>query len=273
MTERRSNELWVAFLIIGFITVIYLMVVMLEGSIPAAREFFGHSLGVLGFFLMILTETLYTLRKRRGRVSWGPMASWLKFHIITGLVGPYLVLLHSAWKFNGLAGLVMLLTAIVVFSGFIGRYIYTAVPRSADGVEIEQYMLQDQITRAQQDLDRALAGQDTLTRQALLRLAGVNAGTLPGETQVFTRFFTDLKFRLDWNARQTMLKKLDITQVNQLRRMVERRRTLDRQMASLAAVRHLLSIWHTVHIPIGLTLFLSAVVHIFAAIYYATLLH
>ena len=134
-------------------------------------------------------------------------------------------------------------------------------------------MLQDQITRAQQDLDRALAGQDTLTRQALLRLAGVNAGTLPGETQVFTRFFTDLKFRLDWNARQTMLKKLDITQVNQLRRMVERRRTLDRQMASLAAVRHLLSIWHTVHIPIGLTLFLSAVVHIFAAIYYATLLH
>jgi hypothetical protein len=46
-----------------------------------------------------------------------------------------------------------------------------------------------------------------------------------------------------------------------------------RQMASLAAVRHMLSIWHTVHIPIGLTLFLAAFVHIVAAIYFATLLY
>ncbi len=184
INERRTNELWVALLLIGFITVIYLTVVVIQGSIPAAREFFGHSLGVVGFFLMILTETLYTLRKKRGRVSWGRMASWLKFHIVTGLVGPYMVLLHSAWKFNGLAGVVTLLTAVVVLSGFVGRYIYTAVPRTADGVEIDQREIEQQVVAAQSELDRVLSSQDTVTRQAVLRLAGGNLATGQSETQV-----------------------------------------------------------------------------------------
>ncbi len=82
-----------------------------------------------------------------------------------------------------------------------------------------------------------------------------------------------MKFRMDWRSRRELLNKLNMTQIHRLQQLVERRRTLDRQMASLVAVRHLLSIWHTVHIPIGLTLFLAAIVHTIAAIYFATLLH
>jgi hypothetical protein len=33
--------------------------------------------------------------------------------------------------------MVTLFTAIVVISGFIGRYIYTRVPRTADGLEVD----------------------------------------------------------------------------------------------------------------------------------------
>jgi hypothetical protein len=98
---------------------------------------FGHSLGILGFLLMILTETVYSLRKRTRLARWGKMSEWLQFHIFTGLVGPYMVFLHTSWKFNGLAGAVTLMTIIVVISGFIGRYIYTRIPRTADGIEIE----------------------------------------------------------------------------------------------------------------------------------------
>lgn len=60
--------------------------------------------------------------------------------LLAGLVGPYMVLLHSSWKFNGLAGIVMLMAGIVVISGFIGRYIYTAIPRNVDGLEMEAGM-------------------------------------------------------------------------------------------------------------------------------------
>jgi hypothetical protein len=95
-----------------------------------------------------------------------------------------MVLLHTSWKFNGLAGATTLLTVIIVFSGIIGRYIFTRIPRTLDGLEIE--------------------------------------GTL--------------------------------------------------SEAALRQARQLLALWHTIHIPIGMALFISAFIHIGGAIYYATLL-
>ncbi len=134
---RLNKELWLAFIGAVLITGIYAAVTLLTGSIPAASEFFGHLLGILGFVLMLMTETLYSLRKRARSARWGKMAGWLQFHIFTGLVGPFMVFLHTSWKFNGLAGAATLLTAIVVLSGFIGRYIYTRIPRTADGLELD----------------------------------------------------------------------------------------------------------------------------------------
>jgi hypothetical protein len=115
------------------------------------------------------------------------MKSWLQFHIFSGLVGPYMVLLHTSWKFSGLAGATTLLTIIIVVSGFIGRYIYTRIPRSLDGIEI----------------------------------------TDPGAQA---------------------------------------------QAAVLARSRQMLSLWHAIHIPIGMALFTAAFIHIGAALTYVTLL-
>ena len=111
-------------------TAIYLVAYQLRGAMPAASSLVGHGIGVFGFVLMLLTETLYSVRKLLTDARWGNMASWLRFHIVTGLLGPYLVLLHTAMKFNGLAGLTMLLTVVVVVSGVVGRYIYTTMPRA-----------------------------------------------------------------------------------------------------------------------------------------------
>ena len=181
---RGNRELWLAFVFGILITGIYIAVVFFTREIPAASELFGHSIGIFGFILMLMTETLYSLRKRSRSASWGRMPTWLQFHIITGLVGPYMVLLHSSWKFNGLAGVTTLFTIVIVISGFIGRYIYTRIPRTLDGLEIE--------------------------------------GTL--------------------------------------------------SEAALRQARRLMSLWHTIHIPIGMALFISAFVHVGAALYYATFL-
>ncbi|MBI3172925.1 MAG: hypothetical protein HYZ25_04345 [Chloroflexi bacterium] len=181
---RGNRELWAAFLTGVLITGLYAAVVFFTRQIPAAGEFFGHALGIFGFILMLMTEVLYSLRKRSRSARWGRMSSWLQFHIYTGLVGPFIVLLHTSWKFNGLAGATTLLTVIIVVSGFIGRYIYTRIPRTLDGLEIE--------------------------------------GSL--------------------------------------------------SEAALRQARRLMALWHTIHIPIGMALFLSAFVHIGAALYYATFL-
>jgi hypothetical protein len=128
----RYREIWYALLAIAGITALYLLAYRQHGSLPRASGLIGHGIGVAGFVLMLMTETLYSIRKRVTDASWGKMSSWLRFHIFTGLVGPYMVLLHTAMVFTGLAGLAMLLTVVVVVSGVIGRYIYTSIPRTID---------------------------------------------------------------------------------------------------------------------------------------------
>ena len=145
---RNAIELWLAFLAAILITGLYAIVVLFTRGIPPASDLFGHGLGILGFILMLMTETLYSLRKRSRSARWGRMSRWLQFHIFTGLVGPYMVLLHTSWKYNGLAGVTTLLTVVIVISGFVGRYIYTRVPRTADGLEIQSALSEQALKRA-----------------------------------------------------------------------------------------------------------------------------
>jgi hypothetical protein len=242
--------------------------------VPRASGFFGHSIGILGFGLMLMTETLYSLRKRSRRARWGRMADWLDFHIFTGIVGPYLVLLHTSWKFNGLAGLVTLLTAIIVISGFAGRYIYTAVPRTLDGVEVEAGELERQIAATGRELEHwahahpEAAGVLSLGMGAA---AGAGLGHSAGRL-VLERPWLDWQQRLRWRASMRRMDPAGRLQARQLEKLLKRQNLLRRQVASLAMARRMLALWHAVHIPIGMVLFTAAFIHILAAIYYATLL-
>ncbi len=270
--RRRSYELWYALLAIVLITLTYALAVTHLNAESASSGLFGHLLGVVGFVLMLMTETLYSLRKRSRRARWGRMASWLQFHIFTGLVGPYLVLLHTAWRFNGLAGAVTLLTAVVVISGFIGRYIYTAVPRTADGVELAARELELQLVAAETELQHWLAASPEKNRglsQHLLSLSQVPQGTW---LLVLGRTFLEWGYRWQWRRERRRMEGLAQSQVQELERLLNRRRTLHRQMASLALGRRMLALWHAVHIPLGMALFTTAFIHIGAALYYATLL-
>lgn len=262
------RELWVAFIAIVVISIIYLLAVIILGGIPAASDFFGHSLGVLGFLLMLMTETLYTLRKRSRSARWGRVSSWLHLHIVTGLVGPYLVLLHSSWKFNGLAGIVMLMTGLVVISGFIGRYIYTAIPRNVDGMEIEAGELKRQIDDLEGKIGRWLRKQPGVYEQLLV----YSSASVSGSSRGFSNPFGDMIYRINmWNVRRKMDPQTR-AQTTYLDDLLRRRRSLDSQRTSLAQTRRLMALWHTLHVPIGLALFTAAFIHIGAAIYYATLL-
>ena len=254
------------------LTVGYALAVARLDSAPAASGLLGHGLGVAGFVLMLMTETLYSLRKRSRSARWGRTAAWLRFHIFTGLVGPFLVLLHTSWKFNGLAGVVMLLTGIVVVSGFVGRYIYTAVPRTADGVEVEAAALEAQIAVAEAELQHWLAGRPDSTRRLVQRLAALPAAGGGGPLLILGRTFLEWGYRLEWRRERRRMEGIAKAQARELERLLGRQRALQRQVASLATARRMLALWHAVHIPLGMALFTAALVHIGAAIYYATLL-
>jgi len=259
---RTNRELLLAALAMVLIGGLYLGAVQWAGT-PTASGLLGHSLGVLGFVLMLATETLYSLRKRSTSARWGRMSSWMQFHIFTGIVGPYLVLLHTAWRFQGLAGIVTLLTVIVVLSGFIGRYIYTAVPRTAGGGMVEASQLQVELEALEVELRSQVAPGSGL----LDRLEADEGGE---RRAVLGRALLDWRARRRWRA---LLKAASVSpvEVRRIMALLARRSTLERQVRSAQTARRLLAVWHSVHIPIGMALFAAAFVHIGAALYYATL--
>ena len=271
--QRGARELWWAAAAIAAITALYLVVVNRLQAAPTASSLFGHSIGVVGFLLMLATETLYSLRKRSRQARWGRTASWLRFHIFTGLVGPYMVLLHTAWKFNQLAGIVMLLTVIVVASGFIGRYIYTAVPRTADGTVLAREQLEAEIAAAGAELQAWLAQHPEASRALPLPLTAPPDTPQDQPFMVLGRPLIELRYRWQWRREMTRADVAVREPAAQLEKLVARQRQLQRQVASLAMTRRLLGIWHGVHIPLGMALFTAAFMHIAAALYYATLLH
>jgi hypothetical protein len=218
----RYSELVIAAALIAAATVGYATYVSASG-VPPAGDLVGHLLGIVGFTMMLLTETLYSLRKRALGRARGSMRTWLRAHIVMGIVGPYLVFLHTAWEFNGLAGVLTLMTAIVVISGFIGRYIYSAVPRTANGAVLEAQELSDTLA----ELRLAEAARPETTDDATRRL------------------HRDIEGRI---------------------------RTLERQISALRWERRALATWHTIHIPLGMTMFVVAFAHIAAALYYGTLM-
>jgi hypothetical protein len=232
-------------------------------GVPESSGFLGHMIGVIGFVLMLATETLYSLRKRAVRRPIGRMSSWLQVHIYMGLVGPFLVFLHAAWSFRGLAGIVLLLTAIVVLSGFIGRYIYTAVPRTADGIEIEAGVLREQIAELE-----GLLGRYRVPVSPDLPPEAVESHW---RTVIF-RAPNDLWMRVrGWLDRRKVDRSSRAEQA-EIDRLMRRRKSLERQMSTLRTSRRLLAIWHSVHVPLGVVLFTAAFIHIIGAFYYATLL-
>jgi len=263
---QKSRELLFSLVAIVFITILYLLMVAIYRTSPVASGFYGHAMGILGFILMLMTEVLYTVRKHMNNARWGRMASWLEFHIFTGLVGPYLVLLHTSWKFNGLAGVLSLLTLMIVVSGFIGRYIYTAVPRTVDGVELSLAEMNDQIHRVE---DSLAALQLEPGEKPIAAITPAFAGPVG---LVLGRLGWEIQVGLAQRRAQRGLIGVAREHARALQSLVRQRERLKRQMASIATARRLLAVWHAIHIPLGLTLFAMAFVHVIGAIYYASLL-
>ena len=88
----------------------------------------GGILGIMGSLLMFI-PLVYLVIKRVKRINrwvtrWASMRTLLAWHIYAGVVGPILVIVHSGHKFESPLGILLTaMTLIVVFSGFIGRYL------------------------------------------------------------------------------------------------------------------------------------------------------
>jgi hypothetical protein len=236
---------------------------------PSGGQPFGHWLGIIGTLFMVSTEFLYSLRKRTNWFRWGgPVRYWLSAHIFTGIVGPFLVLMHSAFEFRGLAGITMGLTVLVAGSGFLGRYLYTAIPRSLAGVETSSTDLVEAIQAAQVALTR-LAAQHAPAVQSFVAADTHRQRRVRGDwALVFLRGWDDWRYRLGLRRHLRQLEKAGGQKLGDLERLLLQRRARERQLRMIQAARRMLSIWHIAHVPMGVALFSSVIIHVAATLYF-----
>lgn len=135
--EKNINAflgLFFGLLVIGFL---FHQSRTFAGSAP------GHLLGIAGTILILMT-LIYPFRKRilKKKGKQNPLNS----HVTYGLIGPSLVVIHSAHKFSSLVGVLIFISLVlVVLSGIVGRYLFKKINRSLREQKRDHRLMHDRI--------------------------------------------------------------------------------------------------------------------------------
>ena len=265
-TRHKNGELRTALIITLLIGGGYIVYELTATPNPAGTV--GHLMGIVGILLMMFTELGYMLRKRVHWFKVGRLSKWLSLHIITGIVGPALVILHSTFEFRGMALISSVLTVIVVASGFLGRYFYTAIPRTIAGFEVEHNELEAQIVQARTQYDNAVALRSEKVRRIITQTLPLRPVKEMSSWNVLTRAWDNWRYQRRVEKAVSQLELNERESARQLAQLQNQLRQAERQLAMLASTHRLMGYWHLVHLPMGITLFGSAFIHVIAVFYY-----
>jgi hypothetical protein len=170
----------------------------------------------------------------------------------------------------------MLVTMLMVASGFLCRYVYTAVPRTVDGAELALRDVELEISEADAQLQGWKSDHPAAVAFLGERLATVTEPSAVVRSNALTVLGgTIQRWGYQWQVRRE-LQELGSTgggQARELRQLLERRNQLESQARSLASARRLLGLSRTIHVTLGIVLFTLAFVHIGMALYFATFAH
>jgi hypothetical protein len=239
----------------------------------------GYFIGI-GGALMMVALLGYPLRKRlRFMRGWGQAAGWFRWHMILGILGPALIVVHSDFGLqstNASVAFVSMLT--VAGSGLVGRYLYGRVHRGLYGQRLEAKSLREEATSSRAGLGELLGASQawraeverlesrllTPTRtlgQALARALIVGAETRRSRREAVSLISSALDRQaadLRWDARtRAERRRAALKPLDGYYRAV-------RRAATLGLYERLFSLWHILHVPLFVILVLTVIAHVIA---------
>lgn len=237
----------------------------------------GYYLGIVGGSLM-LALLLYPLRKRlKSMRTWGRVATWFRLHMILGVVGPALVVLHSNFELKSLNASVALVSMLLVSaSGVVGRYIYSRIHRGLYGGKVEARELLAEAQAFREGLGEDLSGAawkaqfEALEREAMPHARGffsawahaarVGAHVHQSERALLRDFEADIRNRdgAHWPYRERH------DHLAEGRARIKRYHSALRRTAGLAVYERLFAAWHVLHLPLFYMLIFTALIHVVA---------
>lgn len=239
----------------------------------------GYWIGVTGSVMMLLL-LLYPLRKHlRFAHGWGNIRFWFWLHVVLGVFGPLLILLHSNFKTSSLNAAVALYSMLLVAgSGVVGRFIFLHINRALQGEQAGLQDLQQRVGLDQQDVHSRLAfapGVEQRLKDFELREHDPKPG-LPSAARAvlwlpwlrwreYRRCAAELDALLERLAAAQHWSKDDLQRRRRhARRLVDHYLTSVVRVAQFSAYSFLFSLWHVAHIPFVYVLILTALVHVYA---------
>jgi hypothetical protein len=240
----------------------------------------GIKLGMLGVLMFFLIY-LYPLRKKWGWLGrQGNSRHWLDFHIVLGTTAPVIIAFHSSFKFGNIAGMAFWSMMMVTLSGFVGRYLYSQIPRSLNAAELSMKEIQDK----EETLKRELAEQKAtfgFSVDALYQLPSASdVARTPAIASLLSMFFIDFKRPLKTSLIRLQqagfgpwifsLFGLLPTRDQKLERAIRVAKTqakLSKSIVFLSRTQRIFQLWHVIHRPFSYAFAILAVVHIAIALF------
>jgi len=239
----------------------------------------GYALGIVGA-LMMLVLLLYPLRKRIAFMrSWGAASFWFRWHMILGVVGPTLIVLHSDFDLHSTNATVAFVSMLTVAgSGVAGRYLYGRIHRGLYGQRLEAKSLRDEAVSSRNRLAGELPGASrwvaelstfeasalspTPTLGAALVRATLIGGMIGRSRKAVAARIEDELTRegriRGWSSEALRARRRD--EMGQLRAYY----AAVRRAATLGVYERLFSLWHVLHVPLFVILVLTAIIHVVA---------
>jgi hypothetical protein len=239
----------------------------------------GYWLGIGGASAMLLLLG-YPLRKRlTGLNILGSVSGWFRVHMMLGVIGPALILLHANFKLGSLNSNVALLAMLTVASsGLIGRYLYGRIHLGLYGRRAQIAELQADVAA----LKGAIEGELSMPADFLAALDRHAERAHRRGSGALSSLFTLLRLRLTSFGLKAWLSRVAERHIGAearligwswrvrrrhakaVRRLLQQYLAAVNKTAAFAFYERLFGLWHVLHLPLFAILLFAAVIHVVA---------
>ncbi len=248
-------------------------------AVWTAEAGWGYWLGIVGGSLMLML-LLYPMRKRLQFMNkWLTVKFWFRLHMVFGVMGPVLIMMHSSFHIGSLNGQVALYSMLLVaISGLFGRYFYTRIHYGlygkkatfsslhADSKELKKKLgplfelqprAKEMLKQYEKLVTEAPRGPFSSARH-WVKMRFMSARIYPTVMRDLNKKLLAAGHLKGWDKAKVRRKQLRI------RSMLLAHRSILKQILELHFYERIFAIWHLLHMPLFIMMVITGFVHVYA---------